>query len=267
MISDRPSLADSHIHLFRHGYHGNKTENEEVERYQTLRLALDIGPALVVAYEGQERFFGNSQYILQLARTYDWIFPLRYAGRDTFPIRAEEGFQGYAIYLDDWPEGVTSGRLLNALSRELPASRTMISINGTPDMFDAATSALVELSDCRVLVSHLGLPGRSVSTTGEARDRLSPILGLAESVDLYVKISGLYAVDSSPDGSVAARYVEALLESLGPKRLMWGSDFTPVLDYLGEAEVFSLPPAVMSLLSDTDLSLVLSENLLGLLSS
>lgn len=260
-------LADSHIHLFQFGYHGDASENEEVERYESFRSTFTIGPALVIGYEGEERFSGNNHYIAQLAQQRDWMYPLRYLGRESIPVTGESNFHGLALYLGEWHDSSDLGRTLRTVASELSSSRPLVSINGTPDMFADATHSLVGSGDYRVLASHLGLPGQSVSTTQEAKQRLAPILHLAESIELYVKISGLYAVDSSTEGSVAARYVEALLNVLGPERLLWGSDFTPVLDHLNPEEAFTLPPAVMSLLSDADQTKVLCTNLPTLLSS
>ena len=267
MMGSGPRLADSHIHLFQFGYHGDASENEEVERYESFRATFTVGPALVVGYEGEERFSGNNHYISQLAQQRDWMYPLRYLGRESIPGTGESNFHGLALYLGEWHGSSDVGRALRAAASELSSSRPLVSINGTPDMFADATDSLLQSGDYRMLVSHLGLPGLSVSNTQEATERLGPILRLAGSIELYVKISGLYAVDSSAEGSVAARYVEALLNVLGPERLLWGSDFTPVLDHRTPEEAFTLPPEVMSLLSDADQMKVLCTNLSTLLSS
>ncbi len=266
-MSGRPRLADSHIHLFQFGYHGDASENEEVESYESYRAGFNIGPALVIGYEGDERFLGNNDYIAQLAQERNWMYPLSYISRQNLPASDKEGFRGYAVYLDDWRGSSDLGSVLRAMAGELAFSRPFVSINGTPDLFADAADSLIGLGDYRVLVSHLGLPGQSVPSTEEANQRLAPIINLATSLELYVKISALYAVDSSAEGSVAARYVEALLDSLGPERLLWGSDFPPFLDHRGPDDAFSLPPAVMSLLSETDISMVFSANLEALLSS
>lgn len=259
-------LADAHLHLFRHGFHGNRPEHEELNEYLSLRERFGIGQGLVVGYEGQEQFVGNNVYLLEISRDYDWMVPLRYVGSHEQDLTdLEPEFFGYAIYLDDWPRSLEWARALNGIAERSLSSRPLVSINGSPETLDFSRPSLSGFDDCQLIISHLGLPGSAVKTTREALERVKPILKLAKAVELSVKISGLYTFDPSNDGEAAAVYVEALLDALGPTRLLWGSDFAPSLDHLPAERAFALPEKVDRLFSPDERELVTSGNLANLL--
>ncbi len=60
---------DSHIHLFAEPYWGQGETEESL--YGRIRAAHGIGSALVVGFEGEQRFLGNNRHILGLARRED----------------------------------------------------------------------------------------------------------------------------------------------------------------------------------------------------
>ena len=268
-MSSSPSrLADSHIHLFQTGYRGNLAPDEELQHYELLREKCGVGPALVVGYEGEERYAGNNAYIRQAAQERDWMFPLRYVGQsNASDVDWQEGFWGYALYLHDWPGSFSLAKTLNDVAIGSLDTTPLVSINGTPEMLDAASESLSGFQDCRLLISHLGLPGQPASTTADALTRLEPLLRLAESTDVYVKISGLYSFDSTTTGEVAEVYVRALLQEWGAGKLLWGSDFAPILEHWQAEDAFALPEAIGSLLSADEADLVTGQNLVRLLGS
>lgn len=266
MTSQWPLFADSHVHLFQRGFHGDLPEGEEFARYVSHRERFGIGRALVIGYEGQPQFLGNNEYIRELSRQHDWLIPLRYVGTDTLLLsHLEDGFRGYAVYLDDWPPDTDAAEHLGDIARAATTTPPVVSINGTPEMFARALSSLLGFVGCKILVSHLGLPGDVAPTPQHAMSRLRPLVELAEQTDLYVKISGSYSFDSSDDGAWAATFVDGLVEAIGVERLLWGSDFAPALDHQSVEQTFALPRAVESLFSPEEYQLVMSGNLLRLL--
>lgn len=257
--------ADAHIHLFRRGISGGKEDGAELLAYRGYRERFGIGPALVIGYEGQERFRGNNSYLRGLAARYPWVVPLRYHGAGKpIPRVLESEFAGFSIYLDDWVLREGSATLLQEVA--LASGVTpLISINGTPDSFAHAGKSLLGFDHSRILVSHLGLPGVPASASEEALLRVRPILDLAQSLELYVKISGLYAVDSDPDGSGALAYADVFRRELGAERLLWGSDYAPALDHQTPEVAFGLAAGIATLFSDAEQQMVRSGNLLNLL--
>src|SRR5206468_5448144 len=80
--ADPVALADGHAHLFDGGFMGRYgrpcSGGDDVALYQALRHNHSIGTALVVGYEGDPRYRGNSRFIAKLAKLHGWIAPLAY---------------------------------------------------------------------------------------------------------------------------------------------------------------------------------------------
>ena len=56
-------------------------------------------------------------------------------------------------------------------------------------------------------------------------------------------------------------YVEVLLDTIGVKKLVWGSDFAAVLNHLNQSECFSLASSLHYLFSEQERQLIESRNL------
>ena len=94
-----------------------------------------------------------------------------------------------------------------------------------------------DLDECAVLFSHLGSAGpcSRLPRLAEARAELQPLLALAAASTSAVKFSGLYGMtDPAHDfpHTAAQPVVDLVLDAYGPSRLMWGSDFAPLLDFV-----------------------------------
>ncbi len=76
------SLCDSHIHLFRGGFHetydARFARNDELSLYESLRAVHRIERALVVGYEGDAQFEGNNRDLAKWAKERAWMAPLAY---------------------------------------------------------------------------------------------------------------------------------------------------------------------------------------------
>lgn len=77
------AIADSHIHLFRHGYAGVYGRSpagagDEVDVYETLRHVHNIVAALVVGYEDAQIDPSNNSYLRRLAETRGWMFTVAF---------------------------------------------------------------------------------------------------------------------------------------------------------------------------------------------
>ncbi len=121
---------------------------------------------------------------------------------------------------------------------------------------------------CSFLISHLADPGsfRDTPAMGDAQERIGPLLSLSAHDNAYVKISGLYAVCDPPHDyphPQATPFVRLALDTFGPRRCLWGSDFSPCLDHVSFAQVVT--PGQLGGLSGHDHACVMGGNLLGLL--
>ena len=270
--------ADAHLHLFRNGFAGvlgvSPTCGDELLVYERLRSHHGIERALVIGYEGEPRYAGNNDYVVSLAETRHWIAPLVYLSvHSPPPVQQlarwrERGAAGFAVYLLDatdaralctWPPAT-----LAALGRRQP----IISVNAQPAALAVFKDTADSLGGCRILVSHLGLPGRYARPPSlpDARTRLAALLALAPMPHVAVKLSGLYAISDPPHDfphTAAQPFVDLVLEAFGPSRLLWGSDFSPALDFVSFSQVADV--RVLGSCSAGEVEEIMGANLMRLL--
>ncbi|MEV4466166.1 amidohydrolase family protein [Micromonospora echinofusca] len=267
--------ADAHLHLFAAGYPGryghSPAGGDELAVYQALRREHGVERALVVGYEGEPRFAGNNAHVARLAAAHDWIAAVAYvppggpARAGEIARRLSRDFVGVAAYLPD--ESAAEAFTVWA-TREAPAlnhAGAVVSLNATPTATAGLGPALAALDGCTVLFSHLGLPGEraGVPTRETAEAVLTPLTRLARLPHVGVKLSGLYAVSRPAHAyphHAARPFVDLLIDRLGPRRLYWGSDFSPSLDHVSFAQ--AADPIGLDGLSPGDREAVLGGNLL-----
>jgi L-fuconolactonase len=273
--------ADAHLHFFRPGYIASLPEScrrvqpDEVTLYAALARQHDIAQALAVGFEGQPWAAGNNRYLAELAAAHDWIRPAAFV-HDPASLSvamleslARDRFVGLSLYLLD-------DRVLEALGRApdeawawLARRRWLISVNSRGERWAAWAPILERHPGLRLLVSHLGLPPAAEHAPDEAAARraLGAVLGLARFGGVRVKLSGFYAL-TTPGYDYPHRaawpYAAALLARFGAERLLWGSDFSPSLEWLSFPQTFSLL-AHMPFLKDGEQRRIEGENLLALL--
>jgi len=77
---------------------------------------------------------------------------------------------------------------------------------------------------CKVVVDHFGRPDARLGVEQAAFARL---LELGESGRLWIKVSGIYRLGGTPMENLhfAEKALSLMLQTLGPDRLLWGSDW------------------------------------------
>ena len=270
--------ADAHLHLFADGYGGvsgsSPAGGEETAVYERLRRYHGIERSLVLGYEGEPGYLGNSDYVLALARTRPWMAPLAYLPITPAPTPAtlrefrNRGAIGFAVYPASPSEGQAFSDWPSAVFVEIRRQSAVVSVNADPDTTAHMARLGADLDGCAVLFSHLGSPNRCSRppSLAAAREQLEPLLALAAWSNVNVKFSGLYAI-SDPDHDfphdAAKPFVDVVIDAFGPSRLLWGSDFAPALDFVSFAQL-----ADARLLSDcthAEVDAVMGGNLLRLL--
>lgn len=243
-------LADAHIHLFRRGYAARYgpafARTNELQLYAAMRQEHGIGRALVVGYEGDRAFAGNNNDLATWRSRNDWIAALAYCHAARPPSLADlqkrrRSFVGIALYamspeiaqaLCAWPMPVTDW---------LAAHRSIISINVRAQFLPMLREFLRRLDGCAVLLSHLALPGsfRKPPTRAAARRIYVNVRATAAMPWVGVKVSGLYAI-SRPSHDYPHRsahpFTQQAYDAFGPRRLYWGSDFSPSLEHVSFAQ-------------------------------
>jgi len=269
-------LADSHIHLFRDGYtsrYGTAfARDDEVALYEAFRSVHNIGPALVIGYEGDERFAGNNRYIAECSRQRPWVRPLQFRAIDNPPSLREEAdgaYLGIALYAMTEEDSLALCRWPREAIELLNARNSIVNLNARPEALAAIGPFAKRLGDCAILVSHLGLPGayRMPPTAEAAFARLGPLRELGKLSHVGVKISGLYAVSNPahdyPHHS-AYPFLNVLILEFGADRLYWGSDFSPALEHVSFAQTIDTIPRLGW--SEDDMEAIMGGNLRRLLS-
>lgn len=270
--------ADAHFHLFADGYQGmygsSPAGGDELAIYERLRRHYGIKRGLVLGYEGEPQYAGNNDHILTLARSRPWMAPLAFLPASSPP--TVEGLQelrtrgaaGFALY----PASEAEARAVNewpaAVFAEMRAQSAVVSLNADPAAAACMARVIDQLDGCPVLISHIGSPGQFAGAPGpaDARELLAPLLALAGREHVSVKLSGLYGV-SDPfhdfPHDQARPFVDVLLQELGPARLVWGSDYSPALDYVSFAQ--AADTGLLSGCSEAEVEAVMGGNLLRLL--
>jgi L-fuconolactonase len=273
--------ADAHLHFFYPGYTAvlpascRRVQPDEVTLYTALAQQHGVVKVLAVGYEGATWAEGNNRHLAELAAAHDWIKPVAFVhdpARLDVPAleRLDRArFVGLSIYLFDDP-------LLDALARVpddvwgwLAERRWLISANSRGERWAAWIPILKLHPDLRLLISHLGLPPAVERAPDDptVRRALGAVLELAQFPGVHVKLSGFYALTTPGydyPHHAAWSYVTALLEAFGAARLLWGSDFSPGLEWLSFPQTFGLF-ALMPFLDESDRRRIEGENLLALL--
>ena len=120
-----------------------------------------------------------------------------------------------------------------------------------------------------MLVSHLGEPPQTAlpPEPDTAAAALQTVTALARFPGVSEKLRGFYAVsDPGHDYPHEAGwpYVERLVTAFGSDRLVWGSDFSPCLDWLAFPQTIDLFDK-MTFLGKDDVEAITSGTLLKLL--
>jgi L-fuconolactonase len=159
----------------------------------------------------------------------------------SFPAIPAAEFAGVSLYLLDGSDANELASWPQSIVHALNEREAIVSINASPSALVPLKDALARFERCRVLISHLGDPGPYTGSRSQAdaRDVLQPLLALAELPELGIKLSAFYGISSPPHDyphPSARPFVELLVETFGPQRLFWGSDFSPALDFVSFAQ-------------------------------
>jgi L-fuconolactonase len=273
--------ADAHAHFFYPGYAATlpkscgRVQPDEVTLYQALAQQHGVERVLAVGYEAEDWAGGNNRYLSQLAASHSWLRPLAFvpepANLEVAALETwrRELFAGLSLYLFNPQQTASLGQVSDEVWRWLVEQHWLVSVNSRGGHWAAWLPVLERQSELRLLVSHLGLPAAVSTAPAEAaaRQALKDVLALARFPRVYVKLSGFYALTQPGydyPHSAAWPYVEALVAAFGSTRLLWGSDFSPSLEWLSFPQTFGLFQA-MPFLNDADRERIEGGNLVALL--
>lgn len=273
-------LADSHLHFFSPGFLETLPEAcrriapDEVSFYDGLRQAHNIHTALVVGYEGNPAFAGNNDYLATLVNQYDWIKPVAYcrpAGLTLDQIKkfSSQKFIGLCFYLFGEHEA-TLPLVPDEIWQWLSEQQALVSVNARGQTWALWRPILDRHPQLRLLISHMGLPGRwsTPLTPEQARTALSTVLPLASYPNTHVKASAFYAL-SDPmydyPHPQTLPVLDALADAFGIRRIMWGSDYSPSLEFVSFRQTLASLDRWTRLNNADDKAAVMGQTLMKLI--
>jgi L-fuconolactonase len=271
--------ADSHIHLFEHGYpRGFSARSgitvQDIKAYESLSQTYQVTDALIVGYEGEDFAKGNNDYIASLSSTIFRMHRLAFIKNDSvLDIAAldtlhQKHFEGIVFYIFDDNAAANLNRIDSSTWNWLIENRWLISVNSKGALWKNWIPILQRYSEIKLLISHLGLPpAMEKADHDKAQVQLADVLNLSKYPSVFVKLSGFYAMTLPSfdyPHEAAWPYVQSLLEKFGSNRLVWGSDFAPYLEQVSFPQTFGLF-SKMPFLSDDDSKKILYDNLMNIL--
>lgn len=273
---------DAHAHFFIPGYVDllpescRRLQPDEFTLYTALAARHAITQVLAVGYEGEPWAAGNNAYLTALARQAHWLRPLAYADPAELQIAGLErwrgqGFVGISLYVMNADRADRLGAVPPEVWSWLAAHRWLISVNSQGELWRAWQPLLDGHAALRLLISHLGLPPRRAlaPSPAEADANLAAVTDLAVYPGVHVKLSGLYGLtDPGHDypHHAAWPYIQTIAQRFGPRRMLWGSDFSPALEQISFAQARGVVDC-LPWFSDADHSAILGDNLAQLLHS
>ena len=273
--------ADSHIHLFDGGFQGESFVRrpgvtlDEAACYDSLAKDHKIEAALVVGYDAESWTAGNNVFVAKMATQYDWVRPTAFVDPATPPsidqleLWRKQGFVGVGLYIFEQSHHDALHAIDDSVWTWLVDHRWLISVNSRSENWRAWLPILDRHDQLHVVASHLGLPLRVAQppSAEQAEQEIAHVASLAQCPGPRVKLSGFYAAtDPGHDypHRAAWPYVEALAAAFGTNRLLWGSDFSPHIEWLSFPQTFDLF-SKMPFLNDADRDQIEGANLLALL--
>jgi L-fuconolactonase len=267
-------LADSHIHLFANGF--NDSGDDEVSQYENLIGKYSIDCALVVGYENQSWASGNNAYIASLAKSRPWLHPLAFVRIEVLAVGqlnslVDSEFEGISLYILTEADAIALLAINENVWEWLIDHNWIVSVNSSGELWNSWQEILKRFPTLVLLISHLGLPSidRDQLTNEDIRDTMSDIQFLCKYDNVYLKLSGFYALEpASPNYpySTIDHYLRYIFENFSIERLLWGSDFTPALTSVTFDQTFH-HLLEWPFKSPLYLSQILRDNLLNLLAN
>jgi len=236
---------DAHIHIFERPYsdlldnsHVKEGEAGELHLFEEYRRRHDIEAAFVICHEDGP-CPRNSGFVASLGESRRWIHSFGHA-RPGLPAFAAdvrrvlgEGHFGVSCYLrEDDPAAWLADDALAPVWEELAGRGVPLSLTIWPRQCGSLRRVARRFGELSVLVNHMGRPPL---VDGKLDVELyQEVLALAEFGNVGVKLSGAYAFSAAgwlwPQSDLFPA-LDLLRRDFGAGRLLFASDFSPVLEY------------------------------------
>jgi predicted TIM-barrel fold metal-dependent hydrolase len=262
---------DSHVHIWERPWEnfivGTAREGRFAQRDLILALMDRHGverACLVAACNKQNP--DNNEFVAELCRAQPDRFVMFSEIRMTEPSR--DGLLGKTI--SDWPAlgfrymvppdetpAKWSGPADAAFWERVNTQRLLVAFNLNPQQAAALPPLIERYPQITWLLDHMGRPCYNMKDSD-----YELLLNLSTYANVYIKISGFYAfTEHQPDYPYQdlAPFLKGLLKKFGSRRMLWGSDAPPVLDFSSYEQTFACLRHLLPATSTEDLMWIMGR--------
>ncbi len=242
---------DAHVHVWEHPWEnfivGTAREGRFAQR-DLIQALMDRhgvqGACLLAACNEQNPH--NNEFVAELCRSQPDRFVMFSEVRLTDPSRdallertmhdwPAVGFR-YMIPRDETP-AQWSGPADASFWERVNTQRLFVAFNLNPQQALALPPLIERYAQITWLIDHMGRPQYNMNDSD-----YEAVLKLSTYPNVYIKVSGFYAfTEHQPDYPYRdlAPFLKRLLATFGSRRLLWGSDAPPVLDFSSYEQTFA----------------------------
>jgi len=244
------------------------TDNFTVENYLKLTEGLGIGGTLFMETGVDDPDYQNeAKYVQKLSdNSNNGIKGLIVSIRpedDSFDAWFNETLQmnvsGYRRILHVMPDETSQTQTFRDNVKKIGKAGKPFDICYLPTQLSIAYDFAKDCQEVNLVLNHCGVPSIAA---GEIDQWGKDIKKLAELPNVYCKLSGLmaYCAPGTSSQQTIQPYVDHVLETFGPNRMVWGSDWPVVNLGKGIQEWISVTRNILSKLSDSEAEAIANAN-------
>ena len=244
------------------------TDNFTVENYLELTEGLGIGGTLFMETGVDDPDYQNeAKYVQKLSdNSNNGIKGLIVSIRpedDNFDHWFNETLQmnvsGYRRILHVMPDDTSQAQIFRDNVKKIGKAGKPFDICYLPTQLSIAYDFAKDCSEVNLVLNHCGVPSIAA---GEIEQWGKDIKKLAELPNVFCKLSGLmaYCAPGTSSQETIQPYVDHVLETFGPNRMVWGSDWPVVNLGKGIQEWISVTRNILSKLSDSEAEAIANSN-------
>ena len=244
------------------------TDNFTVENYLKLTEGLGIGGTLFMETGVDDPDYQNeAKYVQKLSdNPNNGIKGLIVSIRpedDSFDAWLNETLRmnvsGYRRILPVMPDETSQTQTFRDNVKKIGKAGKPFDICYLPTQLSIAYDFAKDCQEVNLVLNHCGVPSIAA---GEIDQWGKDIKKLAELPNVYCKLSGLmaYCAPGTSSQETIQPYVDHVLETFGPNRMVWGSDWPVVNLGKGIQEWISVTRNILSKLSDSEAEAIANSN-------
>ena len=244
------------------------TDNFTVENYLKLTEGLGIGGTLFMETGVDDPDYQNeAKYVQKLSdNPNNGIKGLIVSIRpedDSFDAWFNETLQmnvsGYRRILHVMPDETSQTQTFRDNVKKIGKAGKPFDICYLPTQLSIAYDFAKDCQEVNLVLNHCGVPSIAA---GEIDQWGKDIKKLAELPNVFCKLSGLmaYCAPGTSSQETIQPYVDHVLQTFGPNRMVWGSDWPVVNLGKGIQEWISVTRNILSKLSDSEAEAIANAN-------